>query len=185
MHLLLARRQPLRYLRDILFRVFVPRRFVQRILGLGLSGIGIRYAALQSAGKAAGARVPDIELRGTDFQAIRLYELLRSSDYALIIFLSATQVNDQRPALLQLLALATRDSVVAHVVLDAGLSKQHNLGTDVLIDYKGELEQKLSARPGSVFLLRPDAYVAFECRSLNTEDFDSEWQRWIMPHPPR
>lgn len=182
---LLIRRQPLRWVRNAIFRLFVPRRFVQRILGLGLSGIGIRYAALSSAGKSAGTRVPDIELRGAAFQAVRLYELLRSSEYALIIYLSATQVNDERSTLLDLLARAAQDGVVAHVVLDAGLSQQHDLGVNILIDYKGELEQKLATRPGSVFLLRPDAYIAFERRNLNADDLASEWRRWVTPQTAR
>lgn len=178
---LLVRRQPLRWLRDAIFRVFVPRRSVQRILSLGLSGIGIRYAAPASAGKSAGARVPDIELRGAEFQVVRLYELLRSPEYTLIVYLSATQVNDERPALMKLLELAAQDSVPAYVVLGAGLSKQHDLGTDVLIDYKSELEQKLSTQPGSVFLLRPDAYIAFQSDTLRTPDVTRQWRHWISP----
>lgn len=178
---LLVHRQPLRWLRNVLFRLFIPRLFVQRILGLGLSGIGIRYPAPLSAGKSAGERVPDIELRGTEFQAVRLYELLRAPEYTLIIYLSPTQVNNERSALLHLLAIAAQDGVVAHVVLDAGLSKQHDLGTNVLIDYKGELEQKLSARPGSVFLLRPDAYIAFQSSSLDVSDLSDQWRRWMNP----
>jgi hypothetical protein len=153
-------------LRDTLFRVFVPVPFVQRTLSHNLSGIGIRYAAPSSAGASAGTRVPDIEFRNAKFQPVRLYELLRSPGYTLIAYLSPKQVNDERTALLQLLALAAQDGVAVHVVLDAGLPKQHELGTDVLIDYKGELEQKLSAQPGEVFLLRPDAYIAFQSDSF-------------------
>ncbi len=182
---LLVRRQPLRWLRDAIFRLFVQRRFVQRTLSLGLSGIGIRYAAPPSAGKSAGTRVPDIELRGAQFQAVRLYELLRSPEYALMIYLSATQVDSERPDLLRLLALAAQDGVVAHVVLDAGLSKQHDLGTHVLIDYKGELEQKLSARPGTIFLLRPDAYIAFQSDTLSADDVTRQWRYWISPQVTR
>lgn len=97
---------------------------------------------------------------------MRLYELLRSPGCTLIVFLSPQQVNDERPVLLDLLALAAQSGVSANVVLDAGLPKQHELEADILIDYKGELEQKLAAHPGQVFLLRPDAYIAFQSDSL-------------------
>ncbi len=180
---LLVRRQPLRWARDLLFRLFVPMPRVQRTLSHNLSGIGIRYAAPASAGAAAGSRVPDIELRDAEFQPVRLYELLRSPGYTLIAYLSPKQVNDERAALLELLALAARDGVSVHVILDAGLPKQHELGTDVLIDFKGELEQKLSAQPGRVFLLRPDAYIAFQSDSLNVAALASNWRRWIEPRP--
>ncbi len=183
LHGLLVRRQPLRWLRDTLFRVFVPVPFVQRVLSHNLSGIGIRYAAPLSAGASAGARVPDIELRDADFNPVRLYELLRSPGYTLIAYISPKQVNDERTALLELLTRAAQDGVSAHVVLDAGLPKQHELGTDVLIDYKGELEQKLSVQPGRVFLLRPDAYIAFESDSLSVAALASNWRRWISPQP--
>lgn len=185
LRLLLVRRQPLRYLRDALFWLFVPRLFVQRVLGLGLSGIGIRYAAPSNAGKWAGTRVPDIELWDAEVGAVQLYELLRSPAYTLIIYLSPAQANSERPALMHLLALAAQDSVVTHVVLDAGLSNQHNLETNILIDYKGELKQKLSARPGSVFLLRPDAYIAFQSSSLNVLEVTSQWRRWLSPQMVR
>lgn len=181
LHGLLVRRQPLRWLRDALFRLFVPVPFVQRTLSHNLSGIGIRYAAPSGAGASAGTRVPDIELRDAGSKPVRLYELLRSPGYTLIIYLSSKQVNDERTALLQLLALAAQDGVAVHVVLDAGLPKQHELGTNVLIDYKGELEQKLSAQLGEVFLLRPDAYIAFQSDSLNIATLSSNWQRWINP----
>lgn len=181
LHGLLVRRQPLRWLRDALFRVFVPVPFVQRTLSHNLSGIGIRYAAPSGAGAPAGNRVPDIELRDSGFKPVRLYELLRSPGYTLIAYLSPKQVNDKRTALLELLALAAQDGVSVHVVLDAGLPKQHELGTNVLIDYKGELEQKLYAQPGEVFLLRPDAYIAFQADSLKVEDVATNWRYWISP----
>lgn len=181
LHGLLVRRQPLRWLRDALFKLLVPIPRVQRTLSHNLSGIGIRYAAPSSAGASAGARVPDIELRDADFESVRLYELLRSPSYTLVVYLSPKQVNDERAALLQLLALAAQDGVSAHVILDAGLPKQHELGTDVFIDYKGELEQKLPAQLGQVFLLRPDAYIAFQSDSFDVAALTSNWRRWVSP----
>jgi 2-polyprenyl-6-methoxyphenol hydroxylase-like FAD-dependent oxidoreductase len=178
---LLVRRQPLRLLRDALFRLFVPLLFVQRTLSHNLSGVGIRYTAPRSAGALAGARISDIELRDADFCPVRLYELLRAPSYTLIVYTSPEQVNHEEAELTRLLALAAQDGVSVHVVLDAGLSKQHKLRANVLIDYKGELKQKLSAQPGEVFLLRPDAYVAFQADSLKVEDLVSHWRCWISP----
>ncbi len=176
---LLVRRKPFRLARDALFKLFVPLPFVQRTLSHSLSGVGIRYTAPVGAGKLAGTRVPDIDLRDTDFCPVRLYELLREPSYTLIVYISPEQVTTEGAELTQLLALAAQDRVIAHVVLDAGLPKQHELEANVLIDYKGELEQKLFAQPGEVFLLRPDAHIAFRINSLKVEDVETNWRRWI------
>ena len=178
---LLVPHQPARSVRDSLFRLFVPRQFVQRRLSHGLSGIGIRYEAPSTAGSSAGTRVPDIELRDATLRPVRLYELLRSSTLTLIIFTLAAQVSEQRAALLRLLKLAEQDKVAPYVVLDAGLSRQHDLGNNVLTDYKGELERKLATRPGTVFMLRPDAYIAFECDLLQEDALMSNWRQWLNP----
>lgn len=176
---LLVRHKPLRLVRDTLFRLFVPLPFVQRTLSHNLSGVGIRYTAPPGAGTLAGNRVPDIELRDSDFRSARLYELLRAPGYTLIVYTSPERVRGGDAELTRLLALTAQDEVAAHVVLNAGLPKQHELGANVLIDYRGELEQKLSAQPGEVFLLRPDAYIAFRVNSLKVEDVETNWRRWI------
>jgi hypothetical protein len=176
---LLVRRKPLRLVRDTLFKLFVPLPFVQRTLSHNLSGVGIRYTASPGAGVLAGARVPDIDLRDTGFSSVRLYELLRVPNYTLIVYTSPEKANAEGMELTRLLALAAQDGVSVHVVLDAGLPKQHELGANVLIDYKGELEQKLSAQPGEVFLLRPDAYIAFQSNILKVEDVVTNWRHWI------
>lgn len=111
--------------------------------------------------------------------SVRLYELLRAPSYTMIVYTSPEKVNAEVAELTRLLALAAQDGVSVHVVLDAGLPKQHELGANVLIDYKGELEQKLSVQPGEVFLLRPDAYIAFQSNILKVEDVTTNWRRWI------
>ena len=176
---LLVRRKPLRLARDTLFKLFVPLPFVQRTLSHNLSGVGVRYPTPPGAGALAGNRVPDIELRDTDFRSVRLYELLRAPSYTLIVYTSPERVRGGGAELTRLLALAAQDEVSVHVVLDAGLPDQHELRADVLTDYKGEFNQKLSAQPGEVFLLRPDAYIAFRADSLKVEDFIGNWRRWI------
>ena len=175
---LLVRSKPRRFVRDLVFKLFVPLPFVQRRLSYGLSGLAVRYAAPSDAGALAGARVPDIELRDADFCSVRLYKLLRAPCYTLVVYTSPERVKDEG-ALTRLLALAARDGVAGHVVLDAGLPDQHELRADVLTDYKGEFKRKLAAQPGEVFLLRPDAYIAFRADGLNREAVETNWQRWL------
>ncbi len=176
---LLVRNKPLRRVRDTLFSLVVPLPSVQRRLSSSLSGVGIGYAAPPDAGALAGARVPDIELRDADFGSVRLYKLLRTPGYTLMVYTSPERVNDEGTALQQLLTLAVQDGVVVRIVLDAGLPGQHQLKADVLTDYKGEFKQKLAAQPGEVFLLRPDAYIAFRADSLNLDAVTTNWQRWL------
>lgn len=176
---LLVRRKPLRLVRDTLFKLLVPLPRVQRTLSYNLSGVGIRYAPPPGAGALAGTRVPDIDLRDADFRSVRLYELLRAPNYTLLVYTAPERVSGRDADLTRLLELAAQDGVSAYVVLNAGLPGQHELEANVLIDYKGELEQKLSARPGEMFLLRPDAYVAFRADSLKLEDVATNWRRWV------
>ncbi len=176
---LLVRSGLRRLLRDLVFRLFVPLPFVQRRLSYGLSGLAVRYAAASDAGALAGARVPDIELRDADFASVRLYKLLRAPSYTLIIYTSPERVSRDGGVLTRLLTLAARDGVAAHVVLDAGLPGQHELGADVLTDYKGEFKRKLAAQPSEVVLLRPDAYIAFRADSLKADAVETNWRRWL------
>lgn len=84
---------------------------------------------------------------------------------------------------MRVLELAARHGVVAQVVLDAGFPEQHNLGVNVLTDYKGELGRKFSARPGQLFLLRPDAYVAFQGDGFDVDALEALWRSWASPKP--
>lgn len=174
---LLVRPKPLRRVRDLVFKLALPLPPVQRKLSDSLSGVGVRYAAPPDAGALAGTRVPDIELRDANFRSVRLYKLLRAPCYALMVYTTPERVNSA--ALTRLLALAARGGVAARVVLDAGLPAQHELSADVLTDYKGEFKRKLAAQPGEVFLLRPDAYIAFRADSLNREAVETNWRRWL------
>ncbi len=176
---LLVRSQPLRSFRDLAFRLFVPLPLVQRRLSYSLSGVGTRYTAPPDAGARAGERVPDIEFRDADFRPVRLYKLLRAPGYTLMVYTSPERVGGEGGALARLLALAARDAVTAHVALDAGLPDQHKLSASVLTDYKGEFKQKLAAQPGEVFLLRPDAYIAFRADGLNPKAVETNWRRWL------
>ena len=123
--------------------------------------------------------MPDIELRDADFRPVGLYKLLRAPSYTLMVYTSPERVGGEGGALARLLELAARDAVTAHVVLDAGLPNQHELSTGVPTDYKGEFKQKLAAQPGEVFLLRPDAYIAFRADGSNPEALETNWRRWL------
>jgi hypothetical protein len=84
---------------------------------------------------------------------------------------------------MQLFELTARLGVVAQVVLDAGLPERHNLGVNVLTDYKGELGRKFSARPGQLSLLRPDAYMAFQGDGFDVDALEALWRSWASPKP--
>ena len=176
---LLVRPKPLRFVRNWVFKLALPLPPVQRRLRNGLSGVGVRYAAPADAGALAGTRVPDIELRDADLRLVRLYKLLRAPSYTLIVYTSPERVHGAGAALTRLLALAARDAVTAHVILRAGLPGQHELSADMFTDYKGEFKQKLTAQPGEVFLLRPDAYIAFRADSLDWEAVETNWRHWL------
>ena len=177
---MLLRGSALQALRDLLLRLLVPFAPVQHRFTHSLSGIGIRYSAPRSSGKLAGARVPDIEFITAQNQPVHLYELLRQPAPTLIVYLSPAQLRETRPALTRLLSLASASGISVNVVLDAGRASQEALEVPLLVDYKGDFAHKLGARPSEVFLLRPDAYIAFRRGSLDTKGVVSELRRWVV-----
>lgn len=96
-----------------------------------------------------------------------------------MVYTSPERVGGEGAALQRLLTLAVQGGVVVRIVLDAGLPGQHQLGADVFTDYKGEFKEKLAAQPGEVFLLRPDAYIAFRADGLDLNAVTTNWRRWL------
>ncbi len=96
---LLLRQPLLRQVREGLFRIMIP--LVQHQLAKNLSGLGVDYKT--GEGQWAGQRIPDLELMRADHKTVRLYELLRLSGYALLVFVNPQQAQTQSQLIQQIL----------------------------------------------------------------------------------
>ena len=67
------------------------------------------------------------------------------------------------------------------VVLNNGLPAYHDVGAEVLVDYKGDWVRKLGEETGRVLLARPDGHVAVNLDGLDvgtvTEAMEPEVDR--------
>lgn len=172
---LLLRQALLRKLREALFRIFIPLPPVQLKLTRNLSGLGIRYKT--GDGKLAGLRMPDMELMNVEHEKVRLYKLLSFPGYTLLLFIDPNQAQSAREQIDQILCNGD-DMLKCHVILNSGLPKLHNFKATVLVDYRGDFENKLGSKTGRVILVRPDAHVAFDLADLDANVFEKQLRRW-------
>ncbi|SPL88152.1 2-polyprenyl-6-methoxyphenol hydroxylase and related FAD-dependent oxidoreductases [[Actinomadura] parvosata subsp. kistnae] len=162
------------------------RKISSKVMGLALSttpvqnlmsgrvsqtGVEYRHTALSKAQRFgglpksainAGDRVPDLDLADDDGLGIRLYDLMRTPGFVLIGFASSYTSSRKKEAMAAELArLKDRyaGSLQCLMVLGEGLPRQGDVPT--FLDARREVLHKLGARPGDVFLVRPDGYLAF------------------------
>ncbi|KAB8189122.1 FAD-dependent oxidoreductase [Nonomuraea phyllanthi] len=177
--------------RGILTRTVVTRAPVQRRLAGRLSGISINYrhahlgerrrrAALQP-----GDRVPDADLWIAHRASIRLYELLRDPGYGLFVFATADRLAADRRHIAGLIAGVTQTygpAVRPHLVVDEGVIDPTEMGAPVYVDVAGHFARKLGARHASVFLLRPDGYLAAHHTGLAPDQAVAALAPWCLQH---
>ena len=172
---LLLRQRWLRQMRELIFRIFIPLPFVQRKVAQNLSGLGVSYDT--GVGKLAGKRIPDMELMSADRERVRLYQLLRFPGYTLILFINPNQVQSTVKQIDQILNSGD-EMLKVHLILNHGLPQLHDFKASTLVDYRGDFETKLGAKTGRIFLVRPDAYIAFDINVLDTSTFEKQLKQW-------
>jgi hypothetical protein len=64
-------------------------------------------------------------------------------------------------SLMKALESAFADRLARTIVIDEGLPDEVKVGVEVLVDCKGQFASQLGAAHGSLFLIRPDGYLAF------------------------
>jgi len=181
--------------RDLLLRSLLPFSPVQRELGESLSNIGVDYTftkpskaerhceAAASHGLSAGARVPDADLWRPGEPYLRLYEVLRQPNMSLFAYVVAEKLDAERSLIESL--MKRLESVFAHrlartIVIDEGLPDEVKVGVEVLVDYKGQFASRLGAAHGSLFLIRPDGYLAFHRTGWTHEKIVARVESWLV-----
>lgn len=107
---------------------------------------------------APGAPMDDAPLQTSAGAAAWLLDALDARFHLLVFARSALDVD---PAALRELS----EGMAVHVVTPAPLP---NVDLAQLIDHRGVLARRCDARPGTVYLLRPDQHVAARWRKLDT-----------------
>lgn len=181
------RNAALKFLRDNVGRLLVPRPFLQRRLAADLSGIAIRYPAVGRRGSRrgirAGDRIPDVELWVPEQPPIRLYELLGGPGLALFVFACAAESAGglRLRGLLAGVERTVGDGIRGYVVLDEGMPRLEDDAT-VLIDHTGRFAAELGVRHGSVLLAREDGYLAFHHVQPTAEQLMAALTPWALQH---
>ncbi|AQZ63435.1 hypothetical protein BKM31_19955 [[Actinomadura] parvosata subsp. kistnae] len=182
------------------------RRVSSKVLGLALAtgpvqnlisgrvsqtGVHYRHTALSKAQRFpglpksainAGDRVPDLDLADTDGPGVRLYDLMRTPGYILLGYASSSTSEAKKKAMLaELSALRQRHAPVLRclMVLGEGLPCHGDVLT--LLDAGRDVLHKLGARPGDVFLIRPDGHLAF--RTDDPRRLRDLLGSWLTPLP--
>jgi 3-(3-hydroxy-phenyl)propionate hydroxylase len=123
---------------------------------LGSSSLNTRDTEPFDCTLAPGAPMDDAPLQTGSDAAAWLLDVLVARFHLLVFARSALDVE---PAALRELA----EAMAVHVVTPAPLS---NVDLPQLVDHRGVLARRCDARPGTVYLLRPDQHVAARWRRL-------------------
>ena len=172
---LLLRQPILRGLRTLLFQLLIPLPPVQRNLALNLSGLGISYET--GEGKLAGQRIPDMEFTNAEHEKVRLYQLLSFPGYTMLLFIDPDEARQQREKSDRFIEYAD-ERLQIQVVLNNGLPELHNFQANILVDYRGDLETRLSAKTNRAILIRPDGYVASDLDTIDPDAFTKQLENW-------
>lgn len=195
----LLRNTVLRALRDFMLSGAVKVPCVENKLAGTLSGLGVDYSFTEQSRRdrkrglakhavQAGDRVPDPVLWGANQPNSRLYELLRRSAYGFLVFATATALGADRDILARLLHAVEEQygSVVSpFVVIDEGVPDIIGLEAPIFIDVRGDFERKFGAKHGSVFLTRPDGFVAFRRQGFEVGPILEAFKPWACLTPLR
>jgi 2-polyprenyl-6-methoxyphenol hydroxylase-like FAD-dependent oxidoreductase len=181
--------------RDLLFRSALSLPSVQRKIREDLSNIGVSYTFTQASKSerdskdavhgavSAGERVPDAELWRPGEPFIRLYECLRRVSMSLLVYVAADRLDAERGlirALMEALERTFADRLARTIVIDEGLPEEVKAGAEVLVDHKRQFSSALGAVHGSVFLIRPDGYLAFHRSGWSPQKIVPGVELWVV-----
>lgn len=121
-----------------------------------------RFPGLRKGAINAGDRIPDLDLADAGGPGVHLYDLMRTPGYLLMGYASCYTSGSKKAAMLAALSRLQRSytgSLQCLMVLGEGLPGTEEVPT--FLDAKREVLHRLDAKPGDVFLIRPDGYLAF------------------------
>jgi 2-polyprenyl-6-methoxyphenol hydroxylase-like FAD-dependent oxidoreductase len=128
-------------------------------------GAGVADHVRFRRGPRAGDRAPDATGRDSDTGTPRrLFDLFRGPHFTLLLFdgPAATDAGYERlAATARQVCDALGDDVRAHVVVPAGRRPRGLGGVDVLLDPDRDAHHRYGAAAESLYLVRPDGYIAF------------------------
>lgn len=181
--------------RDLLFRCALSLPAVQRKISEGLSNIGVDYTFTKASqvernreeaehcGLSAGMRVPDVELWRPGEPFFRLHERLRHPSMSLLAYAAADRLDSERDlirALMRALEHTFADRLALTIIIDEGAPEDVKAGAEVLVDHKRQFASALGAVHGSVFLIRPDGYLAFHRTSWLPGKIVPAVRSWLL-----
>jgi 2-polyprenyl-6-methoxyphenol hydroxylase-like FAD-dependent oxidoreductase len=135
-------------------------------------------------GIVSGDRVPDLELARTGGADVRLYGLMAKPGYVLIAYASSYRSRAERDRIAELLRRTVRQHpgiAQSLLVLGEGLPEDGDVPS--LVDVRRHFKEKLAPRPGELFLIRPDGYLAFRTTGSDERELRGLLAPWLVPAP--
>jgi 2-polyprenyl-6-methoxyphenol hydroxylase-like FAD-dependent oxidoreductase len=144
---------------------------------------------LPSSAVQAGDRLPDADVTSTGDPDFKVYGLLAHGGFTLFGYVSPLRPPAEGAAVEALLRRVQESrgpAVRAFLIIEEGLPESGDL--PVVADIKRHVRSRFGARPGSVILVRPDAYVAFHTSAAGRDPGHDarldEWlDEWLPPTP--
>jgi 2-polyprenyl-6-methoxyphenol hydroxylase-like FAD-dependent oxidoreductase len=165
----------------------VQRRMSGRVTQTGLSYRHTRLSKAQRArrelhiGVGPGDRVPDLELADSGGPDVRLYSLMQKPGHMLIAYTSSYRSRKERDRIAELLRRTTQQYAgiaQSFLVLSEGLPEDCDVSS--LVDVRRHFKEKLSARSGELFLIRPDGYLAFRTAATDEHELRRLLAPWLV-----
>ncbi|CDZ77409.1 Pentachlorophenol 4-monooxygenase [Legionella massiliensis] len=123
---------------------------------------------LQDKSCQAGDRAPDVAMLKRDISnfTLRLFELLRGPKFKLLIYADSSMVNNELETCEKL-----RESLAvladSYLIAPRDFSLSENSSLTLLSDLDDNFKKIYQAKSGSVYLIRPDNYIAYQSDRLD------------------
>lgn len=135
---------------------------------------GLRDLLTFSDGPAPGKRVPDVHFVDEQSEDRRLLPLLHGGQHHVLLFDGAAATSEGYRNLLGIVSSLSPiygERFVCHIIVPSRERPEDLMGYSgsLILDPRGELHRAFGARSESLYLIRPDGYVAFRSQPASGE----------------
>ena len=158
---------------------------VQDRLAAMCSQLGLNYRRTpfsrshrEHGARAAGDRVPDLLMASMADPDTRLYDLLRTSGYALMACAATRPAADRAMDLLGQVRSAYAGLIHPMLLLSEGLPADGEVPT--MVDARHQFRNRMRVQDGDLLLIRPDGYLAFQLPGTETALLPNLLGAWVV-----
>ena len=153
---------------------------LQQMVRQNLTGIGLDY---REGKQKAGMRVPNLELFANGQPVVWLYDFLKqSSNYILLAYTEKVLDKaefEKLTSMLHAVEASSNGSLRAGLVLAEAFATIRETQFPILIDTKEQFQACFKPEGDSLWLVRPDARLAFELKGFDLSALQVALQPWV------